>query len=186
PDFYEYFTATKPLLDKDPSLWCISAWNDNGKEGMVQRNDALYRTDFFPGLGWMLRKSLWDELKPKWPLGFWDDWMREPAQRKNRACIRPEIPRTKTFGRVGVSHNYDEKFVKRIHTLPLVTVDQLVKKNVFVPEVQVHYSSEQDFQFVAKQLGAMTDFKAGIPRMAYQGIVSIIFSGVTVHLVPSN
>ena len=184
---------------------------------MVQRNDALYRTDFFPGLGWMLRKSLWDELKPKWPLGFWDDWMREPAQRKNRACIRPEIPRTKTFGRVGVSHgqffdqhlrfiklndqvhpftktdlsyllkdNYDDKFVKRIHTLPLVTVDQLIKKNVFVPEVQVHYSSEQDFQFVGKQLGAMTDFKAGIPRMAYQGIVSIIFSGVTVHLIPSN
>lgn len=217
PDFYEYFTATKPLLDKDPSLWCISAWNDNGKEGMVHRNDALYRTDFFPGLGWMLRKSLWDELKPKWPLGFWDDWMREPAQRKDRACIRPEIPRTKTFGRVGVSRgqffdqhlrfiklndqvhpftktdlsyllkdNYNEKFVKRIHTLPLVTVDQLVKKNLFVPEVQVHYSSEQDFQFVAKQLGAMTDFKAGIPRMAYQGIVSIIFSGVTVHLVPSN
>ena len=29
--------------------------------------DVLYRTDFFPGLGWMLTKDLWAELKPKWP-----------------------------------------------------------------------------------------------------------------------
>lgn len=34
---------------------------------------------------------------------YWDDWMREPAQRKNRACIRPEISRTSTFGKEGVS-----------------------------------------------------------------------------------
>jgi len=34
---------------------------------------------------------------------FWDDWMRQPAQRQERACIRPEIPRTSTFGKVGVS-----------------------------------------------------------------------------------
>lgn len=217
PDFYEYFTATKSLLDKDPTLWCISAWNDNGMEGMVKRNDVLYRTDFFPGLGWMIRKSLWDELKPNWPLGFWDDWMREAPQRKDRSCIRPEIPRTRTFGREGVSHgqffdqhlkfiklndkkhpftktdlsylmkeNYDEKFVERVHSLPLVTVDQFHDKRVFAEEVQVHYASQQEFQNVAKQLGAMTDFKAGIPRMAYKGIVSIVFSGTIVHIVPSD
>jgi alpha-1,3-mannosyl-glycoprotein beta-1,2-N-acetylglucosaminyltransferase len=32
PDFFEYFEATLPLLKSDPSLWCVSAWNDNGKE----------------------------------------------------------------------------------------------------------------------------------------------------------
>lgn len=217
PDFYEYFKATKPLLDKDPSLWCVSAWNDNGKEGMVKRNDVLYRTDFFPGLGWMMRKSLWVELEPKWPLGFWDDWMREASQRKDRSCIRPEIPRTRTFGRVGVSRgqfydqhlkfiklndqkhpfsktdlsyllkdNYDQRFVVRVHSLPLVTADQLVEKKVFATDVQVHYSSPMNFAQVAKQLGAMTDFKAGIPRMAYKGIVSIVFSGINVHIVPSE
>ena len=34
---------------------------------------------------------------------FWDDWMRHPEQRKNRVCIRPEICRTSTFGKQGVS-----------------------------------------------------------------------------------
>ena len=30
PDFLGLFEATAPLLDSDPSLWCISSWNDNG------------------------------------------------------------------------------------------------------------------------------------------------------------
>ena len=30
PDFLEYFRALYPLLVYDKSLWCISAWNDNG------------------------------------------------------------------------------------------------------------------------------------------------------------
>ena len=35
PDFFEYFSATYPILHQDDTLWCVSAWNDNGKEGMV-------------------------------------------------------------------------------------------------------------------------------------------------------
>ncbi|KAL1255772.1 hypothetical protein QQF64_013833 [Cirrhinus molitorella] len=105
PDFFEYFHALYPILRSDPTLWCISAWNDNGRDGLVDPGKAelLYRTDFFPGLGWMLLKEVWAELEPKWPKAFWDDWMRHPEQRKDRSCIRPEISRTITFGRKGVS-----------------------------------------------------------------------------------
>lgn len=69
PDFFEYFLGTYPILKRDPTLWCVSAWNDNGKVGLVDENapDLVYRTDFFPGLGWMLTKSIWAELAPKWP-----------------------------------------------------------------------------------------------------------------------
>ncbi|KAK5621040.1 hypothetical protein CRENBAI_015131 [Crenichthys baileyi] len=105
PDFFEYFRALYPILCSDPTLWCVSAWNDNGRDALIDPSKAelLYRTDFFPGLGWMLLKELWDELEPKWPSAFWDDWMRQPEQRKNRSCVRPEISRTITFGRKGVS-----------------------------------------------------------------------------------
>ena len=36
--------------------------------------------------------------------------MREPAQRKDRVCIRPELSRTHTFGQRGVSQGqfYDQ------------------------------------------------------------------------------
>lgn len=105
PDFFEYFRALYPILRDDPTLWCVSAWNDNGRDALVDPSKAelLHRTDFFPGLGWMLLKEMWDELEPKWPSAFWDDWMRQPEQRKDRSCIRPEISRTITFGRKGVS-----------------------------------------------------------------------------------
>ena len=32
--------------------------------------ETLYRSDFFPGLGWMLSKTIWDELSPKWPKAY--------------------------------------------------------------------------------------------------------------------
>ena len=61
PDFLEYFEATLTLLRSDPSLWCVSAWNDNGKRGLIDETkpELLYRTDFFGGLGWMITKELW-------------------------------------------------------------------------------------------------------------------------------
>uniref|UniRef100_H3C6A3 Alpha-1,3-mannosyl-glycoprotein 2-beta-N-acetylglucosaminyltransferase n=1 Tax=Tetraodon nigroviridis TaxID=99883 RepID=H3C6A3_TETNG len=53
PDFFEYFRALYPVLRADPSLWCVSAWNDNGRDALVDpgRPDLLHRTDFFPGAG---------------------------------------------------------------------------------------------------------------------------------------
>lgn len=116
PDFFEYFSATYKILNEDPSLWCVSAWNDNGKPSVIANDpELLHRTDFFPGLGWMMKKEVWLELEPKWPIRFWDDWMRHPEQRKNRVCIRPEISRTSTFGRIGVSKGqYFDAHLKHI------------------------------------------------------------------------
>jgi alpha-1,3-mannosyl-glycoprotein beta-1,2-N-acetylglucosaminyltransferase len=53
----------------------------------------------------MLRYDVWTELNAKWPEAFWDDWLRLEAQRRQRACIRPEVPRTamSAFGKDGVS-----------------------------------------------------------------------------------
>ncbi|KAK9512067.1 hypothetical protein O3M35_000576 [Rhynocoris fuscipes] len=118
PDIFSYFRATLPLLHQDPTLWCVSAWNDNGKVDLIDTNspELLHRTDFFPGLGWMLTKNVWKELAPKWPRSYWDDWMRKPEQRKGRACIRPEVSRTRTFGKIGVSNGlFYEKHLKHIH-----------------------------------------------------------------------
>ncbi|XP_058795569.1 alpha-1,3-mannosyl-glycoprotein 2-beta-N-acetylglucosaminyltransferase isoform X2 [Phymastichus coffea] len=117
PDFFEYFLGTYPILKADPTLWCVSAWNDNGKSELIDSESThlLYRSDFFPGLGWMLTKKLWIELSSKWPQSYWDDWIRQPEQRKNRACIRPEISRTRTFGKLGVSNGlFFEKHLQYI------------------------------------------------------------------------
>jgi hypothetical protein len=103
PDFFDYFESFLPVLREDKSLFCVSAWNDNGKRGMVEESKMIFKTDFFPGLGWMTTREFWDEIKPKWPDTYWDDWLRHPNQHQGRGCIRPEVSRTLNFGRIGVS-----------------------------------------------------------------------------------
>lgn len=217
PDFFEYFAATYKLLHMDPVLWCVSAWNDNGKSSLISNEpEKLYRTDFFPGLGWMIERRLWLELEPKWPETFWDDWMRHPQQRMNRECIRPEICRTSTFGKKGVSkglyfdkhlkfielnkqvvpftrmdltylqkERYDADFVKTVYGAAVMSAAEVV--NGLRPEekvVRVQYDTKDDFKRSAKLLGIMDDFKAGVPRAAYRGIVSFMFNGRRVFLAP--
>lgn len=217
PDFFEYFASTYPILHQDPTLWCVSAWNDNGKEAMVANEpELLYRTDFFPGLGWMLEKKVWLELEDKWPKTFWDDWMRHPDQRRDRACIRPEISRTTTFGKIGVSRGqyyekhlkfiklntemvpftqknlsylakeiYDEQFVKTVYSAPLLTIGQAVSGALSeYRAVRVQYSDKQSFKTQAKQLGIMDDFKSGVPRAGYRGVVCVILKGRRIFFAP--
>jgi len=220
PDFFEYFTATLPILNSDESLWCVSAWNDNGKTGLINESspELLYRTDFFPGLGWMLTKKLWAELMVKWPKSYWDDWMREPPQRKGRSCIRPEVSRTKTFGKVGVSNglfyerhlkyivlntkfvpftvmdldflkkdNYDDSFVKMVYQTPIVNLTDLKNGRIGNNKaVRVVYHTRDTYKKSAKALGIMDDFKSGVPRMAYRGIVSFHMKGTRVFLAPNT
>ncbi|VAH85169.1 unnamed protein product [Triticum turgidum subsp. durum] len=102
PDFFDYFEAAAKLLDTDKSIMAVSSWNDNGQKQFVY-DQALYRSDFFPGLGWMLTKSTWMELSPKWPKAYWDDWVRLKEVHGGRQFIRPEVCRTYNFGEHGSS-----------------------------------------------------------------------------------
>jgi alpha-1,3-mannosyl-glycoprotein beta-1,2-N-acetylglucosaminyltransferase len=70
----------------------------------------------------MLTQQVWAELAPKWPEAYWDDWLREPANRKGRHIIRPEISRTLHFGFRGVSNAEFNEYVNNIQ-LNSVQVD---------------------------------------------------------------
>lgn len=204
-------------MDADESIFCVSAWNDNGKENSVDPSaiDILYRSDFFPGLGWLMTRKLWEEIGAKWPKGFWDDWMRDPKQRKDRVCIRPEISRTKTFGRVGVSNGqfydeylkyiklnsqvypfldydlsyltkskYDNSFVENVYSLPEGNSGDVSKIDDETTAVRITYRSHGEFTNLARSFGIMTDFKAGVPRTAYKGIVTFYRNNRRIYIAP--
>lgn len=101
PDFVSYFEAVSPLLDQDPSVFVISAWNDNG---FLENADPrlLLRTSYFPGLGWLLPRKLWvEELKDTWPKTHWDHWLRDFKRHRGRDCVFPMVPRTFHAGAKG-------------------------------------------------------------------------------------
>ncbi|RXG70352.1 Alpha-1,3-mannosyl-glycoprotein 2-beta-N-acetylglucosaminyltransferase [Armadillidium vulgare] len=165
----------------------------------------------------MLTKDLWGELGPKWPRSYWDDWIRAPEQRQGRACIRPEISRTRTFGKKGVSNGlFYEKFLKYIHLNSKYTeftkmdLSYLRKENYddrFDREIQrsqvvsltdvksgrlvetssyrLIYHTKDNFKKITKALGIMDDFKAGVPRTGYHGVVSFFYNGRRIYLSPN-
>ncbi|CAF1046192.1 unnamed protein product [Adineta ricciae] len=131
PDFLNYFQALYPLLKVDKTIWCISAWNDNGIDKKIERNASLlHRSDFFPGLGWLLTRTFFNEVKHRWPRAFWDDWVRKPEQRRDRVCIRPEVARTgiSPEGKRGVSggqfyDSYLRKIIKNTDPIDWKSTD---------------------------------------------------------------
>ena len=118
PDFFSFMHAMAPLLESDPTLLAVSAYNDNGKKGIVSNGTRVVRSDFFPGLGWMMNRRVWNEIGPKWPDTYWDDWFRNPEQRLGRQIIRPEVSRTFHFGtKQGASRN---QFGKELTAIDLM------------------------------------------------------------------
>ena len=108
PDFLDYFKSTAPLIERDPTVFIASAWNDNGFDGRVKDVNSLRRTDFFPGLGWLLSRQLYiQELEPLWPSEHWDHWLRSSAISKGREIIYPQVPRSFHNGIVGTFMNMD-------------------------------------------------------------------------------
>lgn len=207
PDFFSYFEAAATLLDSDKSIMAVSSWNDNGQKQFVHDPYMLYRSDFFPGLGWMLSRSMWDELSPKWPKAYWDDWMRLKENRGGRQFIRPEVCRTYNFGEHGSSfgqfykqylepiklndvqvdwksmdlsylteENYTRHFANIVkNARPVYGVDVVLKAYNIDGDVSILYKDQEDFERIAGQFGIFEEWKDGIPRAAYKGVVVFRF-----------
>ncbi|TMX05662.1 hypothetical protein EJD97_012143 [Solanum chilense] len=242
-DFFDYFEAGATLLDRDKSIMAISSWNDNGQRQFVQDPYALYRSDFFPGLGWMLSKSTWSELSPKWPKAYWDDWLRLKENHRGRQFIRPEVCRTYNFGEHGsslgqffkqylepiklndvqacyylpcvfvaitpfflstqffsfvqyvlylefcvkvdwksmdLSYLLEDNYVKYFGDLvkkakPIHGADAVLKAFNIDGDVRIQYRDQLDFEDIARQFGIFEEWKDGVPRAAYKGIVVFRF-----------
>ncbi|KAL3731012.1 hypothetical protein ACJRO7_027958 [Eucalyptus globulus] len=200
PDFFDYFEAAAALMEKDKTIMAVSSWNDNGQKQFVHDPEILYRSDFFPGLGWMLTKSTWNELSPKWPKAY-PYGLQE--NHKGRQFIRPEVCRTYNFGEHGSSLgqffrqylepiklndvqvdwkskdlNYlmEDEYIKHFAAIlkdakPIYGADAVLKASNIQGDVRVQYKDQPDFERIAQQFGVFQEWKDGVPRTAYKGVV---------------
>jgi len=122
PDFLWYFRITAPLLQEDPTLFCVSAWNDNGFRGVAWNERRLFRTDYFPGLGWMIRNDTWAKLRsmwPRFPSTGWDHWLRHGSGLRPRECVVPEVSRTHHFGMQGTNVRKGSPLAKMLENMEI-------------------------------------------------------------------
>eukprot|EP00929_Paragymnodinium_shiwhaense_P085987 TRINITY_DN46464_c0_g1_i2.p1 TRINITY_DN46464_c0_g1~~TRINITY_DN46464_c0_g1_i2.p1 ORF type:complete len:461 (+),score=87.83 TRINITY_DN46464_c0_g1_i2:98-1480(+) len=99
PDFVAFFRSVLPVLHADRSVRCVSAWNDYGFAPHSTDPCRLFRTSWFPGLGFLLTRSTWLAVREHWPMPHgsaqmgWDYWMRVRFWQAGWECIVPEVPR---------------------------------------------------------------------------------------------
>mmetsp|Transcript_126067 Transcript_126067/g.402952 ORF Transcript_126067/g.402952 Transcript_126067/m.402952 type:complete len:804 (+) Transcript_126067:203-2614(+) len=112
PDFLALFRSTAWLLEEDPSLWCVSSWNDMGFKVSFSDECRLFRTSYFPGLGFLLPRRAWLRLRDMWPdaptMG-WDYWMRVAFRTEGKECVIPEISRSHHVAEHGSSVNTEKQ-----------------------------------------------------------------------------
>lgn len=149
PDIFYYFGQLLPVYESDPSVYCISAWNDQGYEHSCGDPSLVTRVETMPGLGWVLKRSLFkNELEPNWPTPEqqwdWDMWMRLPTVRKGRECLIPDVSRTYHFGSKGLNMNpyFQEIYFKKhsMNTLPnivLINLDKLSNESYEIHTTQL-------------------------------------------------
>ena len=58
PDILYYFGQLLPIYESDPTVYCVSAWNDHGYEHSCGDPALVMRVETMPGLGWLLEKTL--------------------------------------------------------------------------------------------------------------------------------
>ena len=83
--------------------------------------------------------------------------------------------------------------VRQIIILALLNILILHFKHFFldfesfqVPEIRLIYSTKKEFEAAARKIGVMSDLKAGVPRMAYFGVVTALYKNIRVFITPPN
>ena len=168
PDLLAFMGAAAPVLAADPTVWCASSWNDNGYKGLATDEGAVFRTSFFPGLGWMMAAELWAELGPSWPLQHWDHYMRIDAVSKGRECIVPEVSRNRNVGVKGATMSQAEydKLIGNIAWAEHPAVDW--SRRDLVAELSLTGYDER----LSELLGAATVVKVGDVRTRFAASAS--------------
>eukprot|EP01133_Synstelium_polycarpum_P006780 gene6780-7882_t len=112
PDFISYFRAMEKVMLDDPSVFAVSAWNDNAFKWTayplepyplhLQNNThfapnsyAFRRQEHFGGLGWMLSNYTYNtRIKPSWSSN-WQPWdvIVQNSMLPGDETIYPEVPR---------------------------------------------------------------------------------------------
>ncbi|URE47039.1 GNT-I family, partial [Musa troglodytarum] len=126
--------------------------------------DALYRSDFFPGLGWMLTKTIWDELSPKWPNAYpcgssMGQFFRQYLEPIKLNDVQVDWKSSDlTFL---MEENFLKYFAKMVsNARPIRESDVILKANNIDSDIRIQYNDQRHFEHIARQFGIFEEWKA--------------------------
>ncbi|VAI63907.1 unnamed protein product [Triticum turgidum subsp. durum] len=175
PDFFEYFEAAAKLLDTDKSIMAVSSWNDNGQKQFVYDPKFTYWDD------WVRLKEVHRDrqfIRPEvcrtYNFGehgssmgqFFDQYLK--PIKLNDAHI--------DWNSEDLSYLKEDKFLTKFgkdvaSATPVHGSDALLKAHNLDVDVRIQYDNQGDFERIARQFGIFEEWKDGVPRAAYKGVV---------------
>uniref|UniRef100_A0A0D3FCH8 Alpha-1,3-mannosyl-glycoprotein 2-beta-N-acetylglucosaminyltransferase n=1 Tax=Oryza barthii TaxID=65489 RepID=A0A0D3FCH8_9ORYZ len=175
PDFFDYFEAAAKLLDNDKTIMAVSSWNDNGQKQFVYDPNFTYWDD------WVRLKEVHRDrqfIRPEVcrtynfgehgsSMGQFFRQYLEPIK-LNDAHIK--------WNSEDLSYLKEDKFLIQFgkdvaSATPLHGSDAALKAHNMDADVRIQYNDQEDFERIARQFGIFEEWKDGIPRTAYKGVV---------------
>jgi hypothetical protein len=97
PDFLYFFSQLYDTFMNDPTLAALSSWNPNSFLQVAGSAASVYRTNEFPGLGYMLKRDIWtkymeDKLSQCCGQRAWHNWKLDESPTKLDVLI-PDVSR---------------------------------------------------------------------------------------------
>uniref|UniRef100_A0A6N2LKX8 Alpha-1,3-mannosyl-glycoprotein 2-beta-N-acetylglucosaminyltransferase n=1 Tax=Salix viminalis TaxID=40686 RepID=A0A6N2LKX8_SALVM len=159
PDFFDYFEAGAALLDKDKSIMAVSSWNDNGQKQFENHKGRQFirpevcRTYNFGEHGSSLGQFFQQYLQPIKLNNVKVDW-----KAKDLSYLTKD--------------NYTKHFADIVRKAkPVHGTDAVLKAYNIEGDVRIQYRDQPDFEWIARQFGIFEEWKDGIPRTSFKGVV---------------
>lgn len=141
PSLLNYYEQTFQLLYADPSLLCISAFNDNAYTSLLITNrmaetfnvERLRRSAHFPNLALLFHREgynrVWKNQKLDSTTNGWDHWLRIRIDSLGGECVFPVVPRVRHL-RSDNSTTASSALSNRLEKYPLVEESSVDLGNV--------------------------------------------------------
>ncbi|KAL9820278.1 putative alpha-1,3-mannosyl-glycoprotein 2-beta-N-acetylglucosaminyltransferase [Arabidopsis thaliana] len=184
PDFFDYFEAAASLMDRDKTIMAASSWNDNGQKQFVHDpcrqfiRPEVCRTYNFGEHGSSLGQFFSQYLEP---IKLNDVKVSVSVFFTPFCCITSFhwFPisfikvdwKAKDLGYL-TEGNYTKYFSGLVRQArPIQGSDLVLKAQNIKDDVRIRYKDQVEFERIAGEFGIFEEWKDGVPRTAYKGVV---------------
>ncbi|KAK3121072.1 hypothetical protein QOZ80_8BG0645620 [Eleusine coracana subsp. coracana] len=181
PDFFDYFEAAAKLLDNDKTIMAVSSWNDNGQKQFVNDPNFTYWDD------WVRLKEVHGNrqfIRPEvcrtYNFGEHGSSMGQFFKQYLEPIKLNDVHID--WNSEDLSYLGEDKFLTKFgkevaSATPLHGHDAVLKAHNLGMDVRIQYYDQEDFERIARQFGIFEEWKDGIPRTAYKGVVVFRYNG---------
>ncbi|KAG6410966.1 hypothetical protein SASPL_129039 [Salvia splendens] len=181
PDFFDFFEAGAALMDRDKSIMAISSWNDNGQKQFVHDPCKLvpYKDSSkllknclrtissvleIVSLSTCIHEDIFSQGSS---MGQFFKQYLEPIKLNDVQV---------DWKSMDLSYLEEDKYVEHFADLvkkatPIQETNAVLKASNIKGDVRILYQDQQNFEQIASQFGIFEEWKDGVPRAAYKGVV---------------